>query len=82
MLASLEAEDGIGTRSRFFAHRRARFCLFHADTCCFTSLTLRLDETQSHRMRQFPQLQLFYLAEKAHVPVMKEKVWNGLIPAQ
>ena len=82
MSASLEAEDGIGTRSRFLPHRHARFGLFHADTSCFRPLTLRLDETQSHRMRQFPESQLIYLIEKANVPDMVEKVWNGLTPAQ
>jgi hypothetical protein len=36
----------------------AAFCRLRTDTNCSTPLTLRLDGTVSHGMRQFPEAQL------------------------
>jgi hypothetical protein len=41
----------------------ASFCRLATDTNCFIPLTLRSDETASHRLRQFPELQILYVVE-------------------
>jgi hypothetical protein len=39
------------------------FCRSGTDTNCFRSLTLHGDETPSHGLRQFPELQILYVVE-------------------
>jgi hypothetical protein len=39
------------------------FCRLDTDTNCFISLNLHANETLSHRLRQFPELQTLYVVE-------------------
>ena len=48
------------------------------DTICFTSLTLRLGETQSHTVRQVRKMRIPYLIEiqQVHLCLWKSLEWS------